>query len=126
LQGRSALESRDFAAARTNDDVDAGPTRTNAAASLPRSVTALTATVFAVLASACAPLEPMPPVVAYKTGLTITIRNPFDCNEQTELICSDGNLDLQCRCRPAGRTAERSSLVHELQALVDAHDAADR
>jgi hypothetical protein len=83
--------------------------------------------VLAALVSACAPLEPMPPVVAYKTGLTITIRNPYDCNEQTALVCSEGNLDFHCRCSPVGASAERSSLVHELQALVDsADDAAAR
>ena len=85
-----------------------------------RSVRRVGVIVLAALVSACAPLEPIPPVVAYKTGLTITIRNPFDCNEQTELICSDGNLDLECRCRPVGPTSDRT-LVHELQALVDAH-----
>ena len=89
-------------------------------------VSCVGAVVLAAFVSACAPLEPMPPVVAYKTGLTLTIRNPFDCNEQTELICSDGNLDLECRCRPVGPTTDRTSLVHELQALVDAHDATDQ
>jgi hypothetical protein len=90
-----------------------------------RSVRRVGVIVLAALVSACAPLEPIPPVVAYKTGLTITIRNPFDCNEQTELICSDGNLDLECRCRPVGPTAKRTQLVDELQALVDAHASAE-
>ena len=90
-----------------------------------RSVRRVGMIVLAALMTACAPLEPIPPVVAYKTGLTITIRNPFDCNEQTELICSDGNLDLECRCRPVGPTAERTELVDELQALVDAHAPAE-
>jgi hypothetical protein len=81
--------------------------------------------VIAALVSACAPLEPIiGPVVAYKTGLTITIRNPFDCNEQTALVCSEGNLDFQCRCSPARPTAERSSLVHEVQTLVNSADDA--
>jgi hypothetical protein len=83
-------------------------------------VTAITVTALAVLISACAPLEPMPPVVAYKTGLTITIRNPFDCNEQTELICSDGNLDFDCRCRPVRAASAHTQLVDGVQALVDA------
>ena len=78
--------------------------------------------VLAALLSACAPLEPIGPVVAYKTGLTITIRNPFDCNEQTALVCSEGNLDFQCRCSPARPTTTRSGLVHEVQALVDSAD----
>ena len=79
--------------------------------------------VLAALVSACAPLEPMiGPVVAYKTGLTITIRNPYDCNAQTALVCSEGNLDFQCRCSPARPTTERSSLVHDVQALVNSVD----
>ena len=81
----------------------------------------------AALVSACAPLEPMiGPVVAYKTGLTITIRNPFDCNEQTALVCSEGNLDFQCRCSPVGPESERAVLVHDVQALVDSLDATGR
>jgi len=79
--------------------------------------------VLASLVSACAPLEPMiGPVVTYKTGLTITIKNPFDCNEQTMLVCSDGNLDFECRCSPARPTSERTSLVRDVQALVDSAD----
>jgi hypothetical protein len=85
----------------------------------------VSALVVAALLSACAPLEPMiGPVVAYKTGLTITIRNPFDCNEQTALVCNEGNLDFQCRCSPVGPTAQRTQLVYDVQALVDSVDDA--
>ena len=81
--------------------------------------------VLVALLSACAPLEPMiGPVVAYKTGLTITIRNPFDCNAQTALVCSEGNLDFQCRCSTVRPTTERNSLVYNVQALVDSADDA--
>ena len=88
--------------------------------SLLRSVAPVIVAFIAVLLSACAPLEPIiPPVVAYKTGLTITIRNPFDCNEQTELICRQGNLDFECRCRVGGPQSERAQLVQEVQSLID-------
>jgi len=88
--------------------------------SLLRSVVPVPAAFIPLLLGACAPMEPiLPPVVAYKTGLTITIRNPFDCTEQTELICSQGNLDFECRCREGGPTSERAQLVQEVQALID-------
>ena len=88
--------------------------------SLLRSVAFVIAAFTGSLLSACAPMEPiLPPVVAYKPGLTITIRNPFDCNEQTELICSQGTLDFECRCRVGGPTSERAELVQEVPALID-------
>ena len=88
--------------------------------SLLRSAAFVVAAFTAPLLIACAPMEPiLPPVVAYKSGLTITIRNPFDCTEQTELVCSQGNLDFECRCRVGGPTSERAELVHEVQALID-------
>lgn len=91
---------------------------TNGVRVLPSVAFVIAAT--APLLSACAPMEPiLPPVVAYKSGLTITIRNPFDCTEQTELICSQGNLEFECRCRVGGPSAERAELVHEVQALID-------
>jgi len=84
-----------------------------------RSLTSVIAFT-APLLSACAPMEPiLPPVVAYKSGLTITIRNPFDCTEQTELICSEGNLEFDCRCRVGGPMSDRAELVQEVQALID-------
>lgn len=73
----------------------------------------------ALAAAGCAsiPAPPEAPLIEYRDGLTILIRNPFECSETTGLACNVGSLEYDCVCRElSGRELERQGAT--VQAIL--------